>query len=366
MCNWNEHAPMQPPSSLQISSGFIPARAVRKILFFGIACAAMANAQDAQPPINVLAAVTSNYAATSGGTASNLGFVRNGMRLNEASLSLSGDWMHFGFHIDGGAGDFYPIAMFADTWKGPNEYLSQLYVTVRPFDDLPLSIDTGKFFTSAGAEAPQSYPDQNFNITRSLLFRYGTPLYHAGVRATLPLTSSFTVSAQLLSGTNTIAGSHGHQSIAFTAAWTRKKWSISQFYMGGNQKSEGSGWRQLSDTVVNLTPRSGIRGYAELLGGIEKRITPGYDRWFGWATGWKFSPFGKWSFSPRVERYNDPTGWTTGIAQRLAEFTMTAEFRPTKFTITRLEYRRDLSDRYQCSPQNALIAGVTLLYQRGL
>ncbi len=48
---------------------------------------------------------------------------------------------------------------------------------VKPFADLPLTVDAGKFFTSAGAEVPQSYLDQDFNITRSLLFLvWHTPL----------------------------------------------------------------------------------------------------------------------------------------------------------------------------------------------
>lgn len=324
-------------------------------------------AQDQQQPISLLTAVQANYAAASlHSTPSNLGFIQIGAHLTDVTLSLSGDWSQIGFHLDGGAGDFYKAAMAADVWKGPNQYISQAYFTLKPYVGLPLTIDAGKFFTSAGAEAPQSYLEQDFNITRSLLFWYGTPLYHAGVRASMPLNPTLTVGAQLLSGTNTIAGSHGHQSMAFTAAWSHKRWSLSQFYMGGNQKSEGSGWRQLSDTVITLNSAARVHAYAEMLGGIEKLITPGYGRWFGWATGWKLSPSDKWSFNPRVERYNDPTGWTTGIAQRLAEFTVTAEFRPNKFTITRLEYRRDWSDRCEFSRKNALIAGITLLYKREL
>jgi hypothetical protein len=256
--------------------------------------------------------------------------------------------------------------MANDIWKGPNEYVSQAYVTVKPVTDLPLTIDAGKFFTSAGAEAPQGYSDQNFNITRSLLFWYGTPLYHTGVRASVPLSSTVTVGAQLLSGTNTIANPHGHQSMAFTAAWSHKRWNVSQFYMNGDQKSEGAGSRQLSDTIFTLNPAAHVRAYAEMLGGIEKRTTPGYDRWFGGATGWQFRLRDRWAVSPRVEWYNDPTGFTTGTAQQLTECTLTGEYRPSKFIIMRLEYRSDWSGGPKPQRRDALIAGITLLYQRGL
>jgi hypothetical protein len=331
-----------------------------------LSAATVGSAQDPPQPLNILVAVQTNYAATTQRAESSLGFVEDGMNLTEATLSVTGGWEQFGFRVDGGAGDFYKIAMAGDTWKGPNQYLSQTYFTVKPFADLPLTVDAGKFFTSAGAEVPQSYLDQDFNITRSLLFWYGTPLYHVGVRASIPLSSTVTVGAQLLSGTNTITGDHGHQSMAFTAVWTHKHWSVSQFYMGGNQKSAGSGWRQLSDTIVTLTPGARVRAYVEMLGGIEKRITPGCDRWFGWATGWTFTPIDKWSISPRVEWYSDPTGATTGVAQHMAEFTLTGEYRPSKLVITRLEYRNDWSDRPLFNRRASLIAGITLLYQRGL
>ena len=45
---------------------------------------------------------------------------------------------------------------------------------------------------------------------------------------------------------------------------------------------------------------------------------------------------------------------------------MTAEYRPTKFTVTRLEYRRGWSRRLRFGHKDALIAQATPLYQPGL
>jgi hypothetical protein len=59
----------------------------------------------------------------------------------------------------------------------------------------------------------------------------------------------------------------------------------------------------------------------------------------------KFSPFKKWSFSPRLDWFADSTGFSTGLSQQLKEVTMTAEYRPLSYLITRAEYRRDWSDQ---------------------
>ena len=351
---------------------FGPVRLLQAAIALGFA----AHAQD-QPGIQFSSTIQANYlrswsAATTADAS--LGFLKapGQLRINEATLSLTGDWSRFGFRIDGGAGDFYKAAMSGDSWKGPNQYVSQAYLFAKPFADLPVRIEAGKFFSSVGAEVPQSYLD--FNITRSLLFWYGSPLYHIGFRASLPITQSLTVGAQLLSGCNTIIGAHGHQSMAYTASRTGKRWGWSEIYVGGNQKPVGRGWRQLSDTVFTIRPSPKITAYAEFLAALERRVTPGFDRWFGWATAWKVSPREKWSVSPRLEWFNDPTGATTGMAQRLAEFTLTGEYRPVKFAVARLEYRNEWSnkpfyhrgDATMVDRRQTIVAGITLLLQHGL
>ena len=257
--------------------------------------------------------------------------------------------------------------------KGPNQYISQAYVFGKPLAGVPLRIDAGKFFSSVGAEVPQSYLD--FNASRSLLFWFGSPLYHVGLRASMPVTEHFTAGLQLLSGCNTVTGAHGHQTVAATAAWAGKKWGFSQLYMGCNERLVGSGWRQLSDSVLTYRLSNLVTAYGEILAAVEKRPAPGYDRWYGWAAASRFSPAAKWSLSPRVEWYNDPDGATTGVAQHLAELSLTAEYRPARVAIARLEYRHDWSDRpffhttadgVDSRRGHALIAGITLLLSQGL
>lgn len=302
-----------------------------------------------------------------------LGFVNHAdqLRLTEATLSLDADFGRTGFHFDGGFGDFYKAAMASDSWRGPNQYVSQAFLFWKPVGKI--RIEAGKFFSSVGAEVPQSA--QDYNTTRSLLFWYASPLYHVGVRASAPIGRGFTTGVQLLSGCNTVTGAHGHQTPALTAAWSGKHWGWSEVYMDGNEKLEGSGRRHLSDTVLTFTPSRVVTGYMEAIGAVEKRTGSGYDRWYGWATAWKVSPREKWSFSPRVDWLNDPDAATTGTAQRLFEFTMTGEYRPRQFVLARLEYRSDWSNEAffrraaSLAPsrnQQVVLVGLTFLFHREL
>jgi hypothetical protein len=302
-----------------------------------------------------------------------LGFIThsNQVRLTEATFSADADFGHIGFRVDGGAGDFYKNAMAADSWKGVNQYVSQAFLVWKP--TRATRIEAGKFFSSVGAEVAESY--QNFNTTRSLLFWYAEPLYHAGVRSSMAIGEHLSTGVQLLSGCNTITGARGRQTVALTTNWSGKRWGWSEIYLDGNVKTEGSGRRRLSDTVLTFNPSRTITGYAEAVAAVEKRVGNGYDRWYGFASAWKISPRKKWSFSPRWDWLNDLDGATTSLPQRLWEFTVTGEYRPHKLVTTRLEYRSDFSDRpfylrgANSTPthhQQTLLAGILFVFQREL
>jgi hypothetical protein len=53
----------------------------------------------------------------------------------------------------------------------------------------------------------------------------------------------------------------------------------------------------------------------------------------------------KWvAFTPRLEWYDDPQGFTTGTAQKLKEVTGTLELKATDSFMWRIEYRTDFSN----------------------
>lgn len=293
------------------------------------------------------------------------------LRFTEGTLSLEANLGRAGFHIDGGVGDFYKAAMASDSWRGPNQYISQAYAFWTPYASV--RIEAGKFFSSVGVEVPQGY--LNFNSTPSLLSWYASPLYHMGIRASTPVGKGYTVGAQMLSGCDTVIDGHGQQTLALTGAWSGEHWGWSQIYMDGNEKFEGRGRRHLADTVFTFSPSPTVAGYMEVIAAVEKRDDPGYDRWYGWATAWKVPLRPKWSLRPRFAYLADVGGAATDASQRLLELTITGEYRPQKSLIARVEYRNDWSNQafYMRAAnlppshhQQTLLAGLTFLFHRQL
>ena len=196
----------------------------------------------------------------------------------------------------------------------------------------------------------RKYPDSqsNFNYSRSLLFSLGEPLYHLGLRASIPLTKKFTVGAQLLNGWNDVADNNTGKTGGLTTALTLSKWSWSQAYLIGPEKNNNnSGQRQLVNEVFTYSPKPVMQAYFEALYGRDKRVgaNSGADAWYGLAVATRFNLSKKLSLAPRLEYYNDQTGFTSGTPQHLREVTTTAEYKWLPNVLTRLEFRDDVSNR---------------------
>ena len=67
--------------------------------------------------------------------------------LDLASFSVQANGAHFGFRLDTGFGEMYKTMNLADSWAGPNRYISQAYVSYKRIQSSALEIDAGKFFT---------------------------------------------------------------------------------------------------------------------------------------------------------------------------------------------------------------------------
>ncbi len=273
----------------------------------------------------------------------------NAFNFPGVSLDLQYTAQHYGFHIDTGYGDMYKTIGAADPWRGPNQYVTQAFVSYKPINGSALQIDFGKFFTSAGAEVPDIL--SNSNYSRSLLFVLGAPYYHFGVRATIPVTKEFTTSVQVVNGWNDVKDNNTGKTLALNSTLTKTKWNWSQTYIVGPEKvGTNRGFRNLYDTVLNITPCPWFQGYVEALAGFENSVpSVGLDTervfWGGYGTSVKFTPAKKFAFSPRWESYHDPNGFTSGLSQKLTEWTATAEYRPLSFMTWRLEFRADHSNR---------------------
>lgn len=270
----------------------------------------------------------------------------NQFSLNMAKLSMSHTADPVGFQVDLGFGRAFDIIHGQATEKGDLgifRHLEQAYVTVKPAKMKGWALDFGEFVTSAGAEVIETH--SNWNYSRSLLFAWAIPYYHFGLRFTGPVGKNFNGGIVVVNGWNNIEDNNSGKTVGFIGNFTSKKatWS-NNYYVGPEKDDTNKGLRHLYDTTLLLTPSDKANFYINYDYGVDKHIGKGEDRWTGIALAGRLAPNGWFALTPRIEWFNDATGFQTGTKQKVKEFTLTGEFKMKEGFLTRLEYRRDWSD----------------------
>ena len=210
-----------------------------------------------------------------------------------------------------------------------------------------LQFDVGKFVTPHGAEVIET--KDNFNYSRGLLFGYAISYYHYGLRAKYSFSDKYSVTGFMVNGWNDIYDNNTGKTYGVTFNWNpTKKISIAQGYMAGPETSgTNAHWRHLSDTVVTYSPTSRLTTILNFDYGRGDRVMgiPSPVFWTGIAGYVKYAFNDRYALATRYEYYNDHDGFTTGTAQHLNEFTGTFQRVIAHRLITRLEFRRDISNR---------------------
>jgi hypothetical protein len=246
-----------------------------------------------------------------------------------------------GFRADLGAG---PTAkMVGSPEPGPNglKYLQQGYLSVRAPLGSGLTIDAGKFVTPAGAEVIET--QDNWNYSRSLLFSWAIPYYHAGVRASYAVSDKVTATGFLLNGWNNVKDNNSSKSFGtqvLVAASDRV--SIAGTWIGGAEQTEVDGWRNMLDAIVSVTvtPKVKLQLNADYV--RDRALGPGVG-WHGVAAALRTQLTPKWTLAPRVEWFSDPHGAATGVAQEVVDGTITLQRAIAAGLSARVEYRVDHS-----------------------
>ena len=130
----------------------------------------------------------------------------NTFTLNYAKLGIGVSADNVGLRIDMGYGAMgIPINQsapgFASAMAGPSSAYAfvaqQAYVTLTPVDNL--TIDFGKFATTAGAEVIEA--NKNWLYSRSILF-FNIPLVHTGLRLGYKINDMVSLQASVVNGWN--------------------------------------------------------------------------------------------------------------------------------------------------------------------
>ncbi len=231
-----------------------------------------------------------------------------------------------------------------------DQYLKEGYLEYLAPVGNGLQINAGKFVTPVGAELIES--KDNWNYSRGLLFSWAIPYFHFGMSAKYAFNSKFALSGYLLNGWNNTVDNNSGKTTGFTAAWTpNSKFSLIENYLvGPEQFNDNSDFRHIADTVVTYSPTAKLSFMGNFDYGhdsIPDLVTPGMSSpvwWTGLAGFIKYAPSDKWYIATRGEWFNDHNGFATGTAQKLGEFTITAQRMLANKIMARLEYRRDMSD----------------------
>jgi hypothetical protein len=206
-----------------------------------------------------------------------------------------------------------------------------------------LQIDFGKFVTQHGAEVIEA--KDNWNYSRSLLFALAIPYYHVGVRATYPLSERLSVSGYFVNGWNNGVDNNGGKTFGFQAMVKpgSRLTLIQNVMTGAEQLDDDDSNRFLSDTIATLNVTPSLSVMANYDYGRDT-VAGQAVRWQGIAGYVRYQITDTWAVAPRFEYLKDADGFMTGTSQALKELTLTAEHKIGGLLLTRLEYRRDLSD----------------------
>jgi len=291
----------------------------------------------------------SNHPASGFNTLRNFESKANQFSFNMAELSLTHDADPIGFRLDLGFGRAWDIFHATDPGdRSIVRFFPQAYVTAKPEGWGGMQFDFGKFYTSVGAELTENI--YTWNYGRGYLYTNG-PYYHTGLRMTKPLGSNFTVGFQLVNGWNNVEDNNSGKTLGFTTAYTASKFSwLTNTYIGPEKTGTNVGWRNIYDTVLNLTPNDKFAAYIDYYHGRENQATgPGsaVQTWDAIGVSGRVQATDHSAFALRYEYYADHDGFPTGYGSEinLNSFTATYEYKWTKGLMTRLEYRRDWADQ---------------------
>jgi hypothetical protein len=280
--------------------------------------------------------------------------------LSGAKLTINHDPDPVGAHVDFLYGRSNTIINNAATNGSSSDqlnYIEQAFLSLKPTKAKGFELDLGKFSTSAGAEVIEAKDDWSYS--RGLLFAWAIPYFHFGARASLPVSKTETIGVQVVNGWNNVSKANGGATVGFTSAFVKPKytWNVN-YYVGPENANTASGFRNLIDTTLLLTPNSKFNAYINYDYGHQQDATHTIDTgdgtittgdnnastWQGVAVALHEMTKGKSSFTERYEYFDDSDGFSTGTAQHVQEVTGTYEYKWLEGLLTRVEYRGDFSN----------------------
>ena len=292
----------------------------------------------------------------------------NSFSLNYAKLGVHADTDLVSFRMDLGAGHTAAIINNASatastgaaaTAEGAGLYnmgflVQQAFATVRPHANI--SIDAGKFVTSASAEVIES--NKNWLYSRSLLFT-GVPLLHTGIRVNGALLGTIAapelvLSLQIVNGWNNDPDINSDKTYGLNLTYTPPNQGLTAAattYIG--KEVSGGKTQVLVDGVITKDVNSNLS-----VGGNVDYLKLDSNYWFGIAAMGRYIINDSFNVAARAEYLYDKGGLyavATGATEdkvSLYEFTGQGSWTVGKHYELRLEVRADMANKEEFSKGN--------------
>ena len=186
----------------------------------------------------------------------------------------------------------------------------------------------------------------NFNYSRSLLFALA-PYYHTGLRANMPVSKTVTAGVQLVEGWNGFDGKNHGVTVGLTSSWNpnpKVSWT-NTLYSGPEDYFGERTFRNFFDSALSLAPNPLTGFYVNFDYGQDQRTLQHTAQYYGVAVAGRRQLTPRFALAIRGESYRDADGFWTGAPRTIGEATVTAEYKPNPWLISRLEYRRDMTNQ---------------------
>jgi hypothetical protein len=219
--------------------------------------------------------------------------------------------------------------------------VEQAYLTFAVPTRAPLTIDVGKFVSSAGGEVIEANHDWNYS--RSYLFGYAVPFTLTGVRATFTPVPALTLQAMIVNGWDVVFDNNGAKTLGLSASYAAATDTTLAFNGLAGIETAGADapWRLLADVVVTQKVRR-----ADFMLNADF-VREGATRWYGVAGYARLAAAEHLDLAVRAEIFADPDGarFIANTSTHVEELTLTAAVPIAGHAELRAEVRADVSDQ---------------------
>jgi hypothetical protein len=261
-----------------------------------------------------------------------------------------------GFRVDAMVGASIPrvaaaAGLFRDSAGKAQDYdIHQAFISYVVPIGRGLRVDGGKFVTHFAYEVIEGYDGYNDNYSRSFLFGYAVPFTHTGVKASYPFSDRVSGAVLVVNGWDNVKDNNS--ALSFGAQVTvvvHPRVTIVGNYMGGPERDGDTQdsrhlydvcatWKVTDRVTASFNANHGSDANEPLPSG------PADATWNALAGYARYTVTPRFGVVFRAERFADPDGVRTGVAQRLTGFTLTPELEPAPHFAVRADIRIDRSD----------------------